>query len=168
MFFSNYSSKTQTVAENWVTKAPSLWTILAYLETVAKIIFFLEINQLSDWVGILWRFMKFFFKQVLKNSAFYLEKQNSFITKKISQEWTGFDIKKTSLVHWPNFQWRLGKTFFLKMYPLLLLAPANFCHSGTPEMYGNVVGCSVWIIELIKLMACKTTVLWFYIRLPYI
>ena len=37
---------------------------------------------LSDWVEILWGFMKFFFKQMLKISAFYLEKQKSFIPKK--------------------------------------------------------------------------------------
>ena len=39
--------------------------------------------RLSDWVQILWGFMKFFFKQTLKISAFYLEKQKSFIPNKI-------------------------------------------------------------------------------------
>ena len=29
----------------------------------------------SEWVEILWVFMKFFFRQMLKVSAFYLEKQ---------------------------------------------------------------------------------------------
>ena len=33
---------------------------------------------LSDWVEILWGFPKYFFKQILKVSAFYLEKQKSF------------------------------------------------------------------------------------------
>ena len=33
---------------------------------------------LSDWVEILWGFTKFFFKQMLKISAFYLEKQKKF------------------------------------------------------------------------------------------
>jgi hypothetical protein len=34
-----------------------------------------------DWVEILWGFTKFIFKQMLKISAFYLEKQKSFIPK---------------------------------------------------------------------------------------
>ena len=36
--------------------------------------------RMSDWVKILWGFTKFFFKQMLKISAFYLVKQKSFIT----------------------------------------------------------------------------------------
>ena len=38
---------------------------------------------LSDWVEILWCFRKCFFKQMLKVSAFYIEKQKSFIPKRI-------------------------------------------------------------------------------------
>ena len=38
--------------------------------------------QLSNWVEILWGFTKFFFKLSLRFSAFYLEKQKSFIPKK--------------------------------------------------------------------------------------
>ena len=34
----------KTVAENWDSKAPSAGTILDYLETMAKIIFFQELN----------------------------------------------------------------------------------------------------------------------------
>ena len=40
---------------------------------------------MSEWaerVEILWGFTEFYFKQVLKVSAFYLEKQKSFIPKK--------------------------------------------------------------------------------------
>ena len=44
---------------------------------------------LSDWVEILWGFTKFFYKQMLKVSAFYLEKQPSFIPKKISSRCQG-------------------------------------------------------------------------------
>ena len=40
-------------------------------------------SRLSDWVEILWGFTKFNFKMNLKVSAFYLEKQKSFIPKKI-------------------------------------------------------------------------------------
>ena len=60
-----------------------------------------------DSVETLWGFTKFFFKQMLNISFFYLEKQKSFIPKKkyeLSQEWTGFNIKTTSCVYWPNFQ----------------------------------------------------------------
>ena len=39
---------------------------------------------LSDWFEILWGVTKFFFKPILKISAFYLEKQKSFIPKKLS------------------------------------------------------------------------------------
>ena len=41
---------------------------------------------MSEWaegIEFLWGFKKFFFKQTLKDSAFYLEKQKSFIPKKI-------------------------------------------------------------------------------------
>ena len=37
---------------------------------------------LSDWVEILWGFTKFFFKQMLKISIFYLEKQKVLFLKK--------------------------------------------------------------------------------------
>ena len=40
-------------------------------------------NQLSDWVEILWGFTQLIFKQMLKVSFFYLEKQKSWIPKKI-------------------------------------------------------------------------------------
>ena len=39
-------------------------------------------SWLPDWVEILWGFTKFIFKQMLKVSASYLEKQKSFIAKK--------------------------------------------------------------------------------------
>ena len=62
---------------------------------------------LSDWVEIVWGFTRFFFKQMLVISAFYLEKQKKFYSlKKLSQEWTRFNIKTTSFAYWPNFQWR--------------------------------------------------------------
>ena len=38
--------------------------------------------ELAEWVEILRGFTKFIFKQMLKVSAFYLEKQKSFIPKK--------------------------------------------------------------------------------------
>ena len=42
--------------------------------------------RLSDWFEILWGFTKFFFKQMLKISAFYLEKQKKIIPKKAKSE----------------------------------------------------------------------------------
>ena len=42
----------------------------------------IEKKQLSEWVEILLGFMKFYFKQMLISSAFYKEKQKSFIPKK--------------------------------------------------------------------------------------
>ena len=68
--------------------------------------FLFSIFLLIVWLSWHWGFTKFIFKQMLKMSAFYLEKQKSFIPKKneLSQEWTGFNIKTTSFVYWPNFQ----------------------------------------------------------------
>ena len=39
-------------------------------------------SELAECVETLWGFTKFIFKQILKVSAFYLEKQKSFIPKK--------------------------------------------------------------------------------------
>ena len=39
-------------------------------------------SEWAEWVEILWGFTKFFFKQMLKFSAFYPEKQKSFIPEK--------------------------------------------------------------------------------------
>ena len=39
-------------------------------------------SELAEYVETLWGFTKFIFKQILKVSAFYLEKQKSFIPKK--------------------------------------------------------------------------------------
>ena len=39
-------------------------------------------SEKAKWVEILWGFIKFNFKQMLKASAFYLEKQKSFISEK--------------------------------------------------------------------------------------
>ena len=58
--------------------------------------------RLSDWVEI----FQFFFKQMLKISAFYLVKQKSFIPKKIGFRPLSIS-KQKSFVYWPNFQRRL-------------------------------------------------------------
>ena len=82
----------QNLLENWVTSRhlldPPWWygqkkphkisTHLAFSENCYFHLFY----RLSDWVEILWGFMKFNFKLNLKVSAFYLEKQKSFVTKK--------------------------------------------------------------------------------------
>ena len=44
---------------------------------------FYFLYPLSDWFELLWASTKFFFKQMRKISAVYLEKQKSFIPKKI-------------------------------------------------------------------------------------
>ena len=54
---------------------------------------------MSEWVEILWGFKKFYFKQMLKVSAFYLEKQKSFIPKHAKRD-------PKDGVGCPNFQWR--------------------------------------------------------------
>ena len=53
-----------------------------YRVLIQTFVIFIFFYRLSDWVEILWGFTKFFFKLILKVSAFYLEKQKSFIPKK--------------------------------------------------------------------------------------
>ena len=48
-----------------------------------QLLFSFFFYRLSDWDEIVGGFTKFFFKQMLKVSAFYLTKQKSFIPKKI-------------------------------------------------------------------------------------
>ena len=63
-------------------------------------------SELAKWVEILWGFTNFNFKLNLKVSAFYLEKQKSFIPKK------KYFLSRTAKVDLkdgfsrPNFQWR--------------------------------------------------------------
>ena len=63
---------------------------------------------LFDWVEILWGFMKFLFKQMLKVSAFYLEKQKSFIPKKIFVVFCSFFSCSLSVVH-RDRQWQSSR-----------------------------------------------------------
>ena len=49
---------------------------------------------MSDWDEILWGFTKFFFKQMLEISAFYLVKQKSFIPKKYDLGRSQYQNKK--------------------------------------------------------------------------
>ena len=65
-------------------------------------------HQFSDWVENLRGLMKLSFKQILKVSAFYLEKQKSFIHKKSIFRLLPIS-KQNSFVYWPNFQWRFWK-----------------------------------------------------------
>ena len=80
--------KPKTFTENWDSKATSVRTLLAYLETqfqfqlIQTIFISIFSYPLSDWVEILWGFTIFLFKQMLKISALRLEKQKSFIPKK--------------------------------------------------------------------------------------
>ena len=60
---------------------------------------------MSDWVEILWGSMKFFFKQMLKVPAFYLEKQKSLIPKKTFFKPLSIS-KRKRFVYWLNFRWR--------------------------------------------------------------
>ena len=64
-------------------------------------------HRLSDWVEILWGFMKSFFKQMLKVSAFYLEKQKGFIPKKIFFKPLSMS-KQKSFVTYPIFSEGFG------------------------------------------------------------
>ena len=64
--------------------------------------------RLSDKVEILWDFMKFFFKQILKVSAFCLENKKVLFLKKIF--FNPLPISKPkSFVYRLNFLWRFWK-----------------------------------------------------------
>ena len=65
---------TKIFPENWDSKAPSIGT------TDTK--YGKKMSEWAEGVEILWGFTKSFFKQMIKVSAFYLEKQKSFIPKK--------------------------------------------------------------------------------------
>ena len=64
-----------------------------------------KLSEWAEWVEFLWGFKKFFFKQILKVSAFYLKKQKSFIPKKNFFKPLSIS-KQKSFVYRPNFQWR--------------------------------------------------------------
>ena len=64
--------------------------------------YFQFFHLLSDWVEILWGFMKFFFQKMLKISDFYLEKQKSFIPKRMFFKPLSIS-KQKSFVYWLNF-----------------------------------------------------------------
>ena len=76
-------------------------------------------SECAEWVEILWGFTKFYFKGMLKVPAFYLEKQKSFIPKKIFFKPLSIS-KQKSFVYWPNFLWRiciyLSNNRFLKWF----------------------------------------------------
>ena len=64
-----------------------------------------KLSEWAEWVEILWGFMKFFFKQMLKVSVFYLEKQKKYIPKKIFFKPLSI-TKQKIFVYWLNFQGR--------------------------------------------------------------
>ena len=65
---------------------------------------------MPEWVEILWGFTKFFFKQMLKVSVFYLEKQKSFIHKKKKIKPLSIS-KQKSFVYCLNFPEGFGVEF---------------------------------------------------------
>ena len=72
-------------------------------------------SELAECVKTLWGFTKFIFKQILKVSAFYLEKQKKKnIPKKIFFRPLSLS-KQKSFVYWPNFQWRFWKWALWKL-----------------------------------------------------
>ena len=86
--------------ENFM-KPHNIWTHSAHSDNFHFHFF----KQLSDWVEILWGFTKFFFKQMLKVSAFYLKKQKCFIPI-INIFQAVVTIKAKKLAYWPNLNWR--------------------------------------------------------------
>ena len=79
-------------------------------------------SEWADWVEILWGFTKFNFKQMLKVSAFYLEKQKSFIPLSRTAK-----LGLKDGVSRPNFQWRfwLELQFFYRWRLLLSVSLVN-------------------------------------------
>ena len=89
----------KTFPENWDSKVPSVGTLLAYLETTTTETFGIclkknfvkphNISTQSDNETMYTKYVnkncldEFLFEQMLKVSAFYLEKQKSLIPKKI-------------------------------------------------------------------------------------
>ena len=100
-FFQDRKLKLSACLCSWISWNLTQFQLIQIIQTMVIFIFF---YWLSDWVEILWRFMKFFFKQILKVSAICLDKQKSFNPKK---RFKPLPIsKQKSFVYWPNFQWR--------------------------------------------------------------
>ena len=62
-------------------------------------------SEWAQWVEICWGFTKFFFKHMLKISAFYLVKQKNLFLTKIWFRLLSIS-KQKNFVYWPNFQRR--------------------------------------------------------------
>ena len=79
-----------------------------------RIFYFHILCPLSDWVEILWGFKKFFFKQMLKFSAFYLEKRK-FYSQKIYNLGCSLYIGQES-----SNRWRFAVPIFQEGFALAL------------------------------------------------
>ena len=96
-----------------------------------------QLSEWAEWVETLWSFTKFIFKQMLKVSVFYLQKQKSFIPKKniflaVFSKHAKI-IPKDGASH-PNFQWR----FWLVHAPVL-------CYTiGSKHLFLNYPWGSLW------------------------
>ena len=68
----------------------------------------ITISESAEWVEILSDFIKFYFKQMLKTSAFYLEKQKKLFLKNIFYAVVSKHAKidPKDGAGCPNFQWR--------------------------------------------------------------
>ena len=73
-------------------------------------------------VWLSWNFVmfhEFFFQTHAKNFSFLSWKNKKVLFQKkfeLSQEWTGFNIKTTSFVYWPNFQQRFCYILTVYLY----------------------------------------------------
>ena len=88
--------------------------------------------QFSDWVEILWGFMKCFFKQMLKVSTFYLKNKKVLFLKKIFFRPLSIS-KQKSFVYWLNFPEGFGllnlvsKDFKLEIQTIFLEHSSDAC-----------------------------------------
>ena len=77
-FFVFQDRKLKLSASVWKKNCETLQNFNSIGQRIAK----MKIN-VAEWVELLWDFTKYFFKQMLKISTFYLENQKSFFPKKL-------------------------------------------------------------------------------------
>ena len=101
----------------------------------------------SDWVENLRGFMKFFFKQILKVSAFYLEKK-SFISKKIFLSRTA-KMDPNDYACCPNFQWRFWLYISAQISTVSYKYTWAICRPQTEPKQMQVCNEAKYILKLI-------------------
>ena len=126
----------------------SLWKRLSWNLTKFKTIFIFNFSigcliELKfcevSWNSFSNRWWQFHLSILKNRKVLFLEKYE------LSQEWTGFNIKTTSFVYWPNFQWRFWSMYIRVKVSQFLMWFMKIYSNNTSNNLGeqnNVDYCS--------------------------